>query len=287
MFKNATFYILAQDALPLDAMFGLPEFVPCGSTQERSTGFVPPRGEAHGAIAEAYDGGYLLRHMSETKTVPADALKRRVDEKVAQIERERGRKPGRNERKELKAEALLDLLPHAFPKQKATWVWVDAREKRVVVDTSSQSAADGIVTDLGLGVSLLCTELSPRVAMARWLLASEAPAGFTIDRECELQSEGEDKAAVRYARHPLDIAEIQQHINAGKRPVRLALTWQDRVSFELDAATRLRKIKLLDVKTDASDKDGFDADLAIFASEMRQTVAAVVRSLNGLMKDSQ
>ena len=287
MFKNATIYSFIDTSGYRKALQSLVPFMPCAPTQERSTGFVPPRGNAHDPLTESFDGGFLLRYMSETKTLPADALKRRVDEKAARIESETGRKPGRKERKELKEEARLDMLPNVFGKQKATWVWVDPREKMVIVDTTTQSVADDITTDLGLSLALLRTELSPRVAMARWLLESEAPEGLSIDRECELQSDDETKAGVRYARHPLGIAEIQQHINAGKRPVRLALTWQDRVSFELDAATRLRKIKLLDVKTDTNDKDGFDADLAIFASEMRQTVAAVVRSLNGLMTDSQ
>jgi recombination associated protein RdgC len=45
--------------------------------------------------------------------------------------------------------------------------------------------------------------------MADWLAGGDAPAGFTIDRDCELKAAGEEKAAVRYVRHPLDGDEIK------------------------------------------------------------------------------
>lgn len=52
----------------------------------------------------------------------------------------------------------------------------------------------------------------------------EPPSSFTVDRECELKTPDDSKSAVRYARHALDIAEIQGHIQAGKVPTRLAIT---------------------------------------------------------------
>ena len=48
--------------------------------------------------------------------------------------------------------------------------------------------------------------------MASWLSEKEAPAGFTIDRECELKQPDSEKATVRYARHTLDIDEVGEHI---------------------------------------------------------------------------
>ena len=50
---------------------------------------------------------------------------------------------------------------------------------------------------------LLDTERSPQSAMSDWLASGEAPANFTIDRDCELRAITDEKAAVRYVRHPL------------------------------------------------------------------------------------
>lgn len=149
-------------------------FMECGATQEKSYGWVPPRGEAEGALVESVGGQWILRFKRESKMVPGSVLTRRVAEKAARIEQETGRKPGRKETKELKDEAKLDLLPMAFTKQSTTFVWIDRRDRLLVIDTGSQGNADEIVTLLveslpGLSVSLLNTQISPQAAMAHWL----------------------------------------------------------------------------------------------------------------------
>ena len=119
--------------------------------------------------------------------------------------------------------------------------------------------------------------------MAHWLKEQEAPVGFTVDRECELKSAGEEKAVVRYARHPLDIEEVQAHIDAGKLPTKLALTWDDRVSFLLTDGLQIRKIQLLDSVFEGAKADdgGFDTDVAIATGELRKMIPDMVDALGG------
>ncbi len=110
----------------------------------------------------------------------------------------------------------------AFTKQGSMWVWIDTESRLLVLDLL-QGRADEVVSLLveslpGLSVSLINTQTSPQASMAHWLATQEPPVGFSIDRECELKSADEAKAVVRYARHPLDIEEIQAHIAAGKLP---------------------------------------------------------------------
>ena len=113
----------------------------------------------------------------------------------------------------------------------------------------------------------------------------EPPAGFTIDRECELKATDESKAVVRYAKHPLDIDEVKQHIADGKRPTRLALTWDDRVSFELTHGLQIRKIVFLEGTDEGAGggkkEDNFDADVAIATGELGQLVPALLDALGG------
>ncbi|MGP1684656.1 MAG: recombination-associated protein RdgC, partial [Giesbergeria sp.] len=212
MFKNMIVYRIAPgwqcDLTQLEqAMAGVP-FAECGATQERSTGWVPPRGEAHGLLAESVGNQWVLRFMTEAKVVPGSVLTRRVQEKAERIEQETGRKPGKRERRDLKDEAMLDLLPMAFTKLASTWVWIDPDACTLVLDTGSQARADEVVTLLtealpGLALSLLSTQTSPQAAMSHWLASQEPPAGFSVDRDCELKAADEAKAVVRYARHPL------------------------------------------------------------------------------------
>ena len=292
MFKNLIVYRIAPGwQLGLDqveAALAKTPFLPCGATQEKSWGWVPPRGEAHGPLAESVGGQWILRFMAESKVLPGSVLARKVQEKAAQIEATTGRKPGKKETRELKDEAKLDLLPMAFTKLGSTWVWIDPAARWLVLDTPGQARADEIVSLLvealpGLSLALLNTQTSAAAAMAHWLATQEAPPGFTIDRECELKSADESKAVVRYARHPLDIEEVQAHIAAGKLPTKLAMSWDDRVSFLLTEGLQIKKLAFLDAVMDgqSSDDGGFDADVAITTGELVRFLPDLVEALGG------
>ncbi len=115
-------------------------------------------------------------------------------------------------------------------------------------------------------------------------MSQDAPAGFSVDRECELKAADESKSVVRYVRHPLDTDEVKQHVEAGKLPTRLAMTWEGRVSFSLTEALQLKKVTFLDVvfENATSDNDeGFDADVAIATGELQQLLPDLIASLGG------
>lgn len=292
MLKNLIIYRIAPLFVPelidIEAALAKAPFMECGATQERAWGWVPPRGVEHGLLAEPVGGQWIARFKTESKTIPAEVLERKVAEKAARIEQETGRNPGKMERRELKDEAKLDLLPVAFAKQAAMWVWIDPKARTLVLDTSSQARADEVVTALvaavpGLSVQWLDTQTAPQAAMAHWLVTQEPPANFSIDRECELKSQDEEKAVVRYGRHPLDIDEVQQHIRQGKLPTKLALTWDGRVSFVLTEGLQVRKLAFLDSVFDGRSQDdsGFDADVAIATGELSKLIPDLIEALGG------
>ena len=298
MFKNLTIYRISDswhaDLEQLEEALSKQQFEACAPTQERSVGWIPPRGEEHGALVEAVNGQWVMHQLFEAKILPGDVLKRAVQEKISQIEAREGRKPGKKEKQEIKDECRYDLLPKAFTKRGGLWVWIDPKAKMLVLDTSSQSSADEVVTMLveaspGFAVSLIDTQTSPQAAMANWLHTHDAPAGFSIERECELKSSDESKAVVRYNRHSLDIDEIREHINQGKMPTKLSMTWDDRVSFVLTDGLQLKKVALLDVvmEEQAQDDAGFDADIAIVTGEFSQLIPDVIEALGGEGRSSQ
>ncbi|TYK74326.1 recombination-associated protein RdgC [Comamonas sp. Z1] len=292
MLQNMTTYRIVPtwqgDLQVLEEALQKTVFEECGATQERSVGWVPPRGEEHGPLAESVAGQWMLRFKSESKLLPANVLNRKVNEKAEHIEKTEGRKPGRKEKRDLKDEAKLDLLPMAFTQQSSMWVWIDPQAHTLVLDTCAQGRADEVVTLLveglpGFALALLDTQTSPQAAMAHWLMTQEPPAGFSIDRACELKAADESKAIVRYARHPLDIDQIREHVQHGKLPTRLAMTWDDRVSFELTDGLQLKKICLLDAVMDGNSQDdgGFDTDVAIATGELSHLIPDLIEALGG------
>jgi recombination associated protein RdgC len=90
---------------------------------------------------------------------------------------------------------------------------------------------------------------------------------------------------VRYVRHPLDNDEVKQHVEGGKLPTRLAMTWDGRVSFSLTEGMHLKKVTFLDVVFEgASDQDGgFDADVAIATGELCKLLPNLLEALGGEM----
>ncbi len=293
MFKNLVLYRLAPDwsatVLQIDQALDGARFADCGLTQQRSVGWVSPRGDAHGTLVEAIAGQWLLQWLVEQKIVPGSVIKREVDALAAQVEKQTGRKPGKKQRTELKDQALLDLLPMAFTKRAAVKVWMAPAERLLVIDAGSASRADEVLTALaqalpGFAAVLVNTTVSPAAAMAEWLVSGDAPAGFSIDRDCELKAADGEKPVVRYARHALDIAEIREHIQAGKQPTRLALTWQGRVSFTLTEGLQIKKVSFLDGVFEASaagKDDRFDADAAIATGELAPLIGDLLDALGG------
>jgi recombination associated protein RdgC len=299
VFKNLLIQRLAAlpaaDAVQAEAALDAQCFVPCGASQPISLGWVPPRGQAHAPLLEVVGGHWLLRLMIEQKVLPGAVVKRRCDEMAARIEADTGRKPGKKQRKELKDQAMLELLPQAFTRQMALPVWIAPAQQLVMIDTASASKADEIVTLLtkglpGLAIKPLHTALSPAAAMSDWLLG-EPPAEFSVDRECELKSADEMKSVVRYARHPLDTDEVRAHIELGKRPTRLALTWKGRVSFVLTDAMQVKKLEFLDGVYEGQPKgsgdEAFDADAAIATGELIRLIPDLIDALGGEQQPGQ
>ena len=172
-----------------------------------------------------------------------------------------------------------------------------------MVDSGSLAGADKVVTALvealseipGAGPSIMArpvqTNETAVACMSHWLATREAPVSFSVDRDCELKTPDEQKSAVRYSRHTLEIDEVAQHIAAGKLPTQLAMTWDDRVSFVLTETAQVRKLKLLDVVMDGvqkggKDDDGFDTDAAILTGELSAMIPDLLEALGGEVEEA-
>ena len=296
MFKNLIVYRIGPDwsatVEHMEEALAPARFVECGATQQKSIGWIEPRGEKHGALVESIGGQRILKLQIETKAVPGSVVKRKAQEQIEHIEATTGRKPGKREIKDIRDDALLALLPMAFTKQSSVQVWIDLASRLLMTDAGSQSKADEVITALvsalpGLPLTLLQTTVSPQVAMTQWLTAAspeEWPVRLSVERECELKSNDEEKSVVKFTRHNLLNDEIRHHVKQGKLPVKLALSWDGRVGFVLTESTQLKKISFLEGVFEgagAGREDGFDADVAIATGELGKLIADLIEALGG------
>lgn len=295
MFKNITPIIIGTmpDFVTLEkALQPMPFDITTGQ-ETKSIGWVPPRADG-GLFVESVNSQLIMRFMTETRQVPASVVQSRVDEMVSEWKATTGRKPGNKERRELKEQAVAELLPNAFPRKRATWVWIDREKHRMIIDSTSAGTVDDIITALvklvdGFVVEPLQTVMSPATAMACWLEDQCAPGDFDIGKACELKSIDETKAVVRYKNHSLLIHEVEAHIATGKFPTSLELEWDGRVSFTLTDSLQLKKITFSDgvleqYKAQGQHADDFDGNVVMATSEIGQMLDELIAELDGVAK---
>ena len=300
MFKNVMVYRIGEGFAPtlaeVQAALEPAQFVECGASQEKSVGWIPPRGEAYGPLVESVGGQWIVKLMIESKAVPGNVVRRRADERIAEIEAATGRKPGKKEKRDIMDDVLMSLLPQAFARQSNVVVWMDLDNRRLVLNSGSQGKADEVISALmnvlgGLSVSLIQTVTSPQAAMTQWLLApseDEWPADLTVERETVLKSTGEDAASVRFTRHHLANDDVRKHVLEGKLPTQLALSWDGRVAFVLTETLQLKKVQFLDGVMDESgtdkNEDRFDGDVALSTGLLGPLLDSLIEALGGEME---
>ena len=222
-FKNLQVFRLPApwkvDVAQLNTQLASQSFTNCPSHELQSEGWESPRGNEE--LVHNVNGQLLLTLSNERKLLPSSVINQVTKARAAELEEQQGFAPGRKAMKDLKERVTDELMPRAFTVKRSTMIWIDTKNGWLVVDSSSTSKADDVLKMLlkcdKIPVENLRVNLSPTTAMTDWLIANEAPKGFTIDQDTELRAHTEDKATVRYVRHSIDAEEIQKHIAAGKQ----------------------------------------------------------------------
>lgn len=190
-----------------------------------------------------------------------------------------------------------ELLPRAFSIRRDTRVWIDTANGWLVIDAAAQALADDVRSLLVKSIDPLPlagvhVARSPVAAMTDWLLSGEAPGGFTVDQDAELRSSGEGGATVRYVGHALEANDMRRHIEAGKQCMRLAMTWNDRISFVLTPSLTIKRVTPLDVIKEAADPtaqnddERFDSDFTLMTGELARMLTSLVDILGGDQQDA-
>ena len=298
-FKNLQIYRLPVPwAISVDTLreqLARGPFVPTAGLEASSRGWAAPRND--GELVHAANGHWLLRLDIENRLLPASVVNAEVRKQADALAETQGFGPGRKQLKELRERVTGELLPKSHAIRSAVYLWIDPQAGWFCVDANSPRRAEAAIEHLRhcldtFPLTMLHTQLSPQSAMADWLAHGEAPAGLTIDRDCSLKACGEEKSQVSYKSCPLDAdeeigGEIKAHLASGKLPTRLALTWDDRVSFVLTEKLEVKRLAFLDLLKEEAEQnaktadDQFDADFALMTGELGRFLPALVDSLGG------
>lgn len=291
-FKNLLIYRITDgkiDPQQLNEALGKSVLQDCLQMEMQSQGWMHPK-DGTDQFVHTCNQHLLIALGIEKKLLPSAVINQYAEERIAVMEQHQGHKAGKRQIKDIKEAVLIELMPRAFIQRQITYAWIDLNEELLVIDVANLKRAEELVdlllkTVTGIRLSPLATNISPSTLMTRWLSGDEPPAVFTIDRECELQGVDSEKSKIRYTHHVLDMDETIKHITAGKRVIRLALTWRDRISFVLHDNFQIRRIEPLDIITESSEAtdsdDLFDSDFALMTGELSRFLPDLIHALGG------
>lgn len=297
-FKNLRAYRLTQpftlQAAELDEQLASHAFTPCAPSQALSLGWTAPLGASDAPLVHSASGRLLLRLRREEKLLPSTVVREQLEERIEAIEAAQGRKVYRKERLTLKDEVVQDCLPRAFSRTTHLHAYIDPASGWVMVDASSAARAEELLNLLREAIGTFPVLLpqvndAPLASMTHWLVHNSLPESFTAHGECELREPGDEGGVVRIRGVDLFSEEVESHLQAGRQVVRIALQWDERVSFVLAEDLCLRRLKFADElikeNDDLPDDDALarlDADFVLMSEAVGELYAEIMRVFGGV-----
>lgn len=298
-FKNAIIYQLNKDNLldkqAIEQAVNACPFIPCSNIESTRSGWVSPYGEGeNNPLLVEIDGQILLRLKKEIKILPASVIKQALNDKAAQQEQSLNRKLKKSEKLALKDEVYIDLLPRAFSKYQFVWLWIDTKQKQVIIDSSSFKQAEDILALLrkemgSLALIPYSTEIPLEKSLTTWVKQSLHFPSILLGDEIELKDAIEENIIVKCKNQDVESQEIFVHIDSGKQVSKIKLIDESGVSFILNRDWTLKRIKFDNVILDKNEEFlpeeknlKLDADFILMSNTLLKTLENLKNIINKL-----
>ena len=296
-FRNLQVYRLGKafDLTPeaFDERLRGAEFSGCKRMDMLTSGWTPPLGRAGRQLVHAANGYLMICARKEEKIIPAGVVKQLLDDKVAEIELAEDREIYRRERRRMKEDIIVNILPHALSRITDQCAYIDVRNRMMVVDAASPARAEALVsqlrTTLGrFAATPVSIKQSLSAVMTRWLNGEAMPGDLELGLECELRHPDPAGGVVSCRHQDLGAGEVRNHISNGKYAIKLALQWKDRLSFVLHEDMSIKRLRFEDIIKDARDDTvaddaatRFDLDFSLMTLELAEFLPQLFAMLGG------
>ncbi|MCQ9124058.1 recombination-associated protein RdgC [Rodentibacter caecimuris] len=277
-FKNLMTYRITKplewDLEQLQTQLESCRFHPCGAQDQSKFGWGQPlRGSD--LLYFFSTKQILLVAKKEEKILPANVVKRELDERIESVEQKENRKLKKVEKQTLKDDVVMNLLPRAFSKNQHTALWIDTENQLIHVDAASSKRAEDALALLrkslgSLPVVPLAFAQEPSTILTHWITQDSLPHWLIALEEAELRGSQED-SVIRCKKQPLENEEILALLQEGKKVVsKLALEWEDTLTFVFNEDCTIKRLKFADnvreknediLKEDFAQR--FDADFVL------------------------
>lgn len=298
LFKNIRIFRFTRPieitAEQLEEKLQADAFKPCGPIEQSRRGWCTPLGKHSEQLVHAANGDLLICLQHQEKLLPGPVVTEFVEDRVEQIETEQGRKVRRKERDEIKEQVLLEMLPQAFPRNRKTYGYLSAKNGYLIVDAGSAKAAEDFASTLRKSLGSLpvrppVVEQAPAFTFTGWINETiDLPDVAVLGADCWMADPSEDGGKVIARGLDLKADEVRNHLEAGMQVTKVALTWDDNVSFCLDETLAITRVKFGDtLKDQLDDVDAddalakMDAAFCLMTLELERMIPALLKALGG------
>ncbi|MEC7030307.1 MAG: recombination-associated protein RdgC [Pseudomonadota bacterium] len=236
------------------------------ATQSKSIGWVSPLGEGQALSVQASQFLWLTARL-DNKLLPANVVKDVLAEKLVEQEAMQGYPPTSKQRRLMKDEVTLDLLPKAFVVSKFVNIVIDSEQQILMVDTTSASVKDAVIDLLRQTTgSLPLTHYIDQKASTSQVLknwVTQPPEQIDIASEFSLINPNDVNAKARVT--GLDESAIMGHLSQGMTVTSLLVQFGEALKFQINDQLDFSKIKYLNVEEEDKLEDPIAQKMAEFS----------------------
>lgn len=294
-FKNTIVYAFNKQThynkKELETALSVNRFSPCGTQDFSKVGWVSPYGDQNENLVVEINDHLLIKAKKETKLLPPSVINDALKSKINAIQATEQRELKKKEKRVLKEDVVMDLLPRAFSKYHYVLLWIDLKHQRVILDATSFKQAESIISLLrnALGSMPLVPSgqaIPLEVSLTNWVKNNPSFPPFCLGDEAELKDPLNGLGIIRCRQQELTCDEIMHHINAGKQITKLKVIEENCINFIMQNDLTLKRIKyapdLIDKNQDIDTKDTekrLEADFMI----MSEVISRAVNQINEII----
>jgi len=295
LFKQAQLFSLNK-ALPVQLSSLLPKLEPltfrdCPPSFSSSHGWVAPT-KGNDAPLVYSMGHYLLFCIQfEEKVLPAGVIKKELENKISELQQKEDRKIYSKEKKTLRDEITMTLLPKAFTQISQIYACVDTKRQWLITNSLQADKVKSLISAFkkcfDADVTPLKIKKIPYI-LTQWVKQNESPEGIEILDQCLLQDPNSVKRSIRATSQSLLSPPMLNLIDSGLEVKQLLLSWQDAIKFTITEQMHVKNIRyqdelINDVEEAASESalDRFNTDFILMVKTLDPLFATLTENFAG------
>ncbi len=294
MFRNLRFYRVTspwpESEEALSELLSENAFSPCGSFSEKSAGWEALGNNEDDPLCRRLNGADLLQLRTQSRVLPAAAIKEALEERVVEFTSRMEQEPTRSELRRLREETRDKLLPKSLVKSERNRACFIQSESLLVIDAGTETKAEWFLDQLRPCFDQFhCTPLTFNILPAdlmHSIFMGESPLGFSIGRECRMQDTSDSKSVVTWRDFELTDHSIRQHVVEGMKLTHLGLGFDEVMCCVINEDGIFSKIKFIqgEAVDNFDDEDPMarlDADFVLLTGAVRRLVEDLKKLLGG------